>query len=91
METPREFCDRVPRELGLVDFNSIEAHRHLEKRLIERDAEVAKEERERIMSHAPRCRRCQARTEPERWCYAIPTCFACLPPPPPIETLELPE
>ena len=28
------------------------------------------------------CRRCGAIVEPERECYAIPTCFACLPPPP---------
>ncbi len=37
IETAREFCDRVPRELGLVDFNSFEARRLLEKRLSERD------------------------------------------------------
>lgn len=38
IETPKQFCDRVPRELGLVDFNSFEARRHLEVRLAERDA-----------------------------------------------------
>lgn len=28
------------------------------------------------------CRRCGATVEPERECYAVPTCYACLPPPP---------
>lgn len=37
-----------------------------------------------IESYAPRCRSCGARTEPQRWCYTIPTCFACLPAPPSI-------
>ena len=27
---------------------------------------------------------CGKVVEPERYCYAIPTCYACLPPPPPI-------
>lgn len=40
IESARQFCDRVPRELGLVDFNSFEARRHLEKRLEERDNAV---------------------------------------------------
>ncbi len=30
------------------------------------------------------CRKCGRTVEPERECYAIPTCFACLPPPPPL-------
>jgi hypothetical protein len=30
------------------------------------------------------CRKCGRTVEPERECYAIPTCFACLPPPPPM-------
>lgn len=33
------------------------------------------------------CRRCGRNVEPERECYAIPTCFACLPPPPPLPVL----
>jgi hypothetical protein len=35
------------------------------------------------------CRKCGRTVEPERECYAIPTCFACLPPPPriPFETI----
>jgi hypothetical protein len=27
------------------------------------------------------CRQCGKPAEKERWCYAIPTCYACLPPP----------
>lgn len=27
------------------------------------------------------CRTCGKLVEPERRCYAIPTCYACLPPP----------
>ena len=30
------------------------------------------------------CRKCGRTVEPERECFAIPTCFACLPPPPPL-------
>lgn len=30
------------------------------------------------------CRKCGRTVEPERECYAIPTCFTCLPPPPPM-------
>ena len=33
------------------------------------------------------CRKCGRTVEPERECYAIPTCFACLPPPPPMTVL----
>ncbi len=38
------------------------------------------------------CASCGEPVEKVRWCYAIPTCFACLPPPPPLEVLfEVPE
>lgn len=30
------------------------------------------------------CRSCGREVEPARRCYAVPTCFACLPPPPPL-------
>lgn len=30
------------------------------------------------------CRQCGKPCEPERYCYATPTCFACLPPPKPL-------
>ncbi len=33
------------------------------------------------------CRKCGRTVEQERECYAIPTCFACLPPPPPLPVL----
>lgn len=35
------------------------------------------------------CRQCGATVEPERECYAVPTCYACLPPPPrmPVHTI----
>lgn len=33
------------------------------------------------------CRKCGKPVEDERICYAEPTCYACLPPPPPIEPL----
>ncbi len=36
------------------------------------------------------CRRCGKTVEPQRECYAIPTCFACLPPPPPLPVLPFP-
>ena len=29
----------------------------------------------------PDCRECGKPCEKARWCYAIPTCYACLPPP----------
>ncbi len=34
------------------------------------------------------CRTCGQPVETERRCFAIPTCFACLPPPPPIDTFD---
>jgi len=37
-------------------------------------------------------RACRARgcvVEPARQCYAVPACYACLPPPPPLETIEV--
>lgn len=49
IETPKQFCDRVPRELGLVDFNSFEARRHLEGRLTERDIQIAKQARNELL------------------------------------------
>jgi hypothetical protein len=55
-----------------------------------RERDEARAEIARLRNNfAPRCLQCGARTEPERWCYAIPTCFACLPPPPPIPVLEV--
>jgi hypothetical protein len=36
------------------------------------------------------CRECGAPCPRMRWCYAIPMCFACLPPPPPIPVLSWP-
>jgi hypothetical protein len=35
------------------------------------------------------CRACGCVVEPARQCYAVPTCYACLPPPPPLETIEV--
>lgn len=35
------------------------------------------------------CRSCGGTVEPARQCYAIPTCYACLPPPPALETIEV--
>jgi hypothetical protein len=36
----------------------------------------------------PRCRQCGKAVEPERFCYAVPTCYACLPPPEPLEVAK---
>jgi hypothetical protein len=36
------------------------------------------------------CRTCGRVVEPARQCYAIPTCYACLPPPPPLQVAEVP-
>lgn len=36
------------------------------------------------------CVRCGRPVEETRRCYAIPHCYGCLPPPPPLETVELP-
>lgn len=36
-----------------------------------------------------RCARCGRTVEPERECYAVPTCYACLPPPDPLPVCEL--
>lgn len=37
------------------------------------------------------CVRCGKQVEPARNVYAIPHCYACLPPPPPVETIEIPD
>ena len=36
----------------------------------------------------PRCARCGEPVEPNRRCYAIPHCYACLPPPPELPTVQ---
>ena len=36
------------------------------------------------------CRRCGAPSERDRWCYAIPMCHACLPPPEPLPVVPWP-
>jgi hypothetical protein len=36
------------------------------------------------------CRSCGKPVEPLRQCYAVPTCYACLPPPPPLDVAEVP-
>ncbi len=33
----------------------------------------------------PQCRMCGKQVEKQRICYAVPTCYACLPPPPPLK------
>lgn len=38
----------------------------------------------------PRCVKCGATVEPARKCYAIPMCYACLPPPQPLPLLAIP-
>lgn len=35
------------------------------------------------------CRTCGMPVELARRCYAIPTCYACLPPPPPLAIIEV--
>lgn len=37
------------------------------------------------------CRQCGGQVPRARWCYATPTCYTCLPPPPPIQTATLEE
>lgn len=39
--------------------------------------------------YTPRCVDCGNPVEPERYVYVRPTCYACLPPPEPIETIGL--
>ena len=34
------------------------------------------------------CRQCGNMVEEARRCYAIPTCYVCLPPPPPLELVK---
>jgi hypothetical protein len=38
----------------------------------------------------PTCRKCGKKVERERECYAVPLCYECLPPPDPIDIIELP-
>ncbi len=36
----------------------------------------------------PRCVDCNGPVERVRWCYVHPTCYACLPPPEPLEVIN---
>jgi hypothetical protein len=38
---------------------------------------------------APTCASCGGPVEEPRWCYAVPTCYSCLPPPEPLPTFSL--
>jgi len=38
-----------------------------------------------------RCRQCGKPVEKLRECYAIPVCYACLPPPPPLPRIHTPK
>lgn len=51
-------------------------------------AEVLRLEREltKLLCFAPWCQECGKSCEPQRWAYAVPTCYSCLPPPEPIES-----
>ncbi len=46
-------------------------------------------ELERCRRFAPRCRQCGNGVEPERYVYATPVCFSCLPPPEPLPEASL--
>jgi hypothetical protein len=41
--------------------------------------------------HHKHCQQCQGVVEPERNCYAVPMCYACLPPPPELEVITYDE
>ncbi|HEY3256257.1 MAG TPA: hypothetical protein VGJ91_20000 [Polyangiaceae bacterium] len=84
MQSPEDFATEY------LDALDRDEQPQLAKRVATRDAEVAQTARAQLIEQfAPLCRQCLKRTEPERWCYVIPTCFACLPPPPPIEAIKL--
>jgi hypothetical protein len=42
-----------------------------------------------ILAVSRACRTCGRVVEPVRQCYAVPTCYACLPPPPPLPEVKL--
>jgi hypothetical protein len=44
-----------------------------------------------IVTTRPVCAQCGKPVEEERRCYAIPTCYACLPPPEPLTVIPVPE
>lgn len=52
-------------------------------------ATQAATELDRYRRFAPRCHQCGKGVEPERFVYAVPTCFACLPPPEPIPVVTI--
>jgi len=47
------------------------------------------DELEALRAAPSACTQCGKPVEPERECYAIPTCYACLPPPKPLKTVAL--
>lgn len=53
---------------------------------LETEQEVYKRQaREFMREHlVVKCHTCGKPVEPVRQCYAVPTCYACLPPPPPL-------
>ena len=61
---------------------------------LEAEARTAAEREEAIIraTGGHLCRSCGKEAERGRWGpipYAIPTCYACLPPPPPLETVDM--
>ncbi len=70
---------------GVCDHEVVQA---IEKTVRDLRAKVAELEGEvaayRDAGRWIRCPKCGRPTERERWCYATPLCYACLPPPEPL-------
>jgi len=44
--------------------------------------------KEEFAKHPVICNQCAKPVEVQRYCYAVPVCFACLPPPPPLQFVD---
>ncbi len=73
---------------GMTEPNGWRCVKARDEQLSAATARASELEREltEVLCFAPRCKQCGKACEPQRWVYAVPTCYACLPPPPPIET-----
>jgi hypothetical protein len=82
-EALQAFVDTGDRMAGGIVYRARQFARHRIASCAQLRAENAALHEEVARRTFP-CRQCGKACEPERYNYATPVCFACLPPPPPI-------
>lgn len=93
---PRNLPELEPhysRHVSAMTTEALHAKSEIAAELAWRDKRIAELEASIHLQSkfAPRCRQCSKPVEPQRYCYATPICYACLPPPEPLPTVTLKE